>query len=155
MSSLVVAVSLLLLPSTYPALGIPPRAFSYPVPQLPSWHHLIPHLHLIDKPTITDALERIDLGLVRDPVNGRNPGMQPNGGGILTHPLLDDLPTEVLVADVRERRLHSRSRLCGAQDFSTPAWVIPFVPETPWPGVTCMDCWALYQRPAHASTATA
>ena len=49
----------------------------------------------------------------------------------------------------------SGPRLCGAQEYRTPAWVIPFVPETPWPGVTCLDRWALYQRPARATTATA
>lgn len=50
----------------------------------------------------------------------------------------------------------SGPRLCGAQEYRTPAWVIPFVPETPWPGVTCMDCcWALYKRPASVIAAAA
>jgi hypothetical protein len=38
-------------------------------------------------------------------------------------------------------------RLCGASMKEGNAWVLPYVPEAPWPE-TCQKCWAIHTQPA-------
>lgn len=76
-----------------------PRAFSYPVAQLPFWHHLIPHLHLAYAPAMTATPERIHLGLERDTVHRGNTGLQDDDGALTRDQLPLDFSAQMRIAD--------------------------------------------------------
>ena len=76
-----------------------PQGLLYPVVQLPSWHHFIPHLHLVDELASTDTPERIHLGLERDAIHSDNAGLQDAGGALTCDQLPLDFSAQMRIAD--------------------------------------------------------